>query len=158
MNKTFLNLDYKISVLIVSFFGIILGFLSNAFYVDSIIEMVLYVFRFLLFIGIYLLMFFIEKKNLEFKESLKRMSGYLLVSSILNVVFALFSLTHILVSVFLFMSGVLCLWVIVSFLLEIIYVYKINNNIKNIVNVNKKIGLILISPIIEKIEKGITND
>lgn len=158
MNKTIFNLDYKISIIIVSFLGILLGFLSNAFYVNGIIGLVIYLFKLILFSGIYVIFYFIEKNNKEFKLANKRMSGYLLISAILNIIFSIFSTAHLLSGFFLTLSGIVCFWLILSFISEIINVCLQNKIINKIINVNEKIGLAIANPIIKLIDSKITND
>ena len=147
MNKTIFNLDYKLSVIIVSVLGIIFAFLSNAFYVGGLMGFILYVFRFLLFIGVFLILNVIEKNNMEFKDSLKRMIGYLVISSSLNIIFSIFTTTHLLRGFFLICSGIVCFWLIVAFLLEIIKLYFNSKIVDSVLNVNKKIGLAVANPI-----------
>ena len=157
MNKTIFNLNYKTSIIIVSILGIILGFISNAFYVDGIVDFILYIFRFALFVGIYLIIYFLEKFK-DFKLSNARMMGYLMINCTFNIVFALFSITHILPSLFLTLSGIVCFWTIFSFVIEILAVCIKNKFIDKIFNFNKKIGLLISSPIVKLVDSKITND
>ena len=101
LNKTILNLNYKISLIIVSVLGMVFAFLSNAFYVEGLMGYILYVLRLILFSSVYFIMFLLEKNNKEFKNAAKRMLGYVGVSSLFNMTFAIFSTTHLLKGVFL---------------------------------------------------------
>lgn len=158
MNKTIFNLSYKTSVIAISVFGILLAFLSNAFYVDNFIEWILYIFRFLLFIAIYGVFYLLEKENKEFKETNKRIMGYLIANGILNITFAIFSLTHILQSLFLTLSGITCFILIHLFVVEILQLFLNNKIINTMFEIQKKIGLFLASPIVMFIDRKITND
>ena len=157
MNKTIFNLDYKKSIIIVSVLGVILGFLSNAFYVNGFIELIFYIFRFSLFAFIYVVLYMLEKNNLEFKMSNKRMVGYLIVSSLLNIIFSIFATAHLLTTIFLTLSGIVCFWVIASFIIEIINVCIDNNIISKILRINEKVSLIIANPIIKFIDSKVNN-
>lgn len=157
MNKTIFNLDYKISVIIISFLGVLFAFLSNAFYVGGLFGFILYLFRFCLFISVFLLIHLIERNNNEFKNGSKRMLGYVAISSLLNTIFAVFTTTHLLKGVFLTLSGIVCFWLIFSFVIEILKLYFNNKIIDKIFSINEKIGLVLANPIVNVFGK-ITND
>lgn len=156
MNKTIFNLDYKVSIIIVSVLGILIGFLSNGFYVNGVMSFIFYIFRFILFIGMYAIFYVIEKRNSEFKEANKRMIGYLIGSSILNIIFGVFVASNLLRGLFVTLSGVVCLWIIFSFVMEILAVCIDNKIISKIFDINKKIGSIA-NPIL-KVVDNITND
>lgn len=158
MNKTIFNLTYKNSLIAISILGVILAFLSNAFYVDNFIELILYIFRFALFISIYLIFYILEKNNEEFKLANKRVVGYLVVSGILNSVFAVFCLAHILPNLFLSLNGIICFILIYLFAMEIVGLFVNNNFVNKILNTHKKIGLFFASPIVKYVDKKITND
>ena len=158
MNKTIFNLNYNISIWIIGIMGIMFAFLSNAFYVEGILELLSYVLRFVLFIGIYLFLYLVEKNNSDFKETTKRMMGYLISSSTCNIVFSIFVTSHLLRGLFLTLSGIICFWLILVFVVEIIKLYKSNKLIKRFFEVNKKIGLAFANPIIKFIDSKITND
>ena len=150
MNKTIFNLNYKTSIIIVSILGIILGFLSNAFYINGVLGYIFYLFRLIVFVGIYGIMNFLEKNNEEFRIATKRMIGYLSVGGILNIIFALFATTHILRELFLTLSGVVCFWVILAFVVEILIVYiKENKVINRILKIDEKIGAITSQAIVK---------
>ena len=156
MNKTIFNLDYKLSVIIVSVLGILIGFLSNGFYINGVMSFIFYIFRFILFVGIYAIFYVIEKRNNDFKEANKRMIGYLMGSSILNIIFGIFIATNLLKGLFVTLSGIVCLWVIFSFIMEMLVACIDNKAITKIFDVNKKIGSIA-NPILKVID-DITND
>ena len=158
MNKTIFNLEYKKSILISAFMGIFFGFLSNVFYVNGIMETIFYILRFALFIGIYLFLFFVEKKNLEFKEANKRMCGYIVVNCICNTLFSIFVSAHLLPGVFLTFSAIVCFWLISAFFVEILILKSNNLFLKKVYFFNEKIGLKFASPIIKFISRKITND
>lgn len=158
MNKTIFNLDTKTSIIFVSALGILLGFLSNAFYVDGLMDLIFYVFRFILFVIIYAIFYVIEKKNDEFKQTNKRMIGYLAISSILNVIFSIFITSHILPSLFLTLSGVICFWLIITFTFEILHVCVNNKIINKTITVNEKIGSVVANPIVKLVDNISTND
>ena len=156
MNKTIFNLSYKSSIIIVSLLGIMFGFLSNAFYVNGVMDFILFAFRLILFLGVYLILFFIEKNNGEFKESTRRMLGYIGVSALLNIVCSIFVSTHLLSGLFITISGLVCFWEIMAFVIETLQLYFNNKFVGNLFMINKKIGLTLASPIIKLF--NITND
>lgn len=158
MNKTIFNLNTKISIIIISSLGILLGFLANAFYVVNFIDFVFYVFRAALFIGIYIILQILEKKNLEFKNTCKRMIGYLVLCYLANSICVLFSLTHIIKGVFLSASGIICFWTILVFVIEILKIYFDNKLLRKFTVINEKIGLAIANPIVKLIEDKATND
>lgn len=158
MNKTIFNLNYNISIIIMGIIGVVFAFLSNAFYVDGIIELLCYIFRFMLFIGIFLLIYLVEKNHIEFKETNKRMMGYLTISSLCNVLFSIFVTSHLLRGMFLTLSGIVCFWLILAFVIEVVSLYTDSNLVKKIFNFNKKIGLAFANPIVKFVDSKITND
>ena len=149
MNKTIFKLNYKNSIIIVSIVGIIFSFLSNAFYINGVMEFILYTFRLLLFLGIYLVLYFIEKDNIEFKESLKRIVGYMGATTLINLSCGVFVGTHLLSGLFIAISGIACLWLILAFVMEVLQFYIKNKFITNFYLANKKIGLTFANPIIK---------
>ena len=158
MNKTIFNLDVKVSIMIVSILGIILSFLSNGFYVNSVLNFVFYVFRCILFVTLFVVFYMSESNNLQFKDALKRMVGYLIITEGLNLVCSVFVVTHLLRGVFVTISGIVCFLLIFTFVIEILNIYFSNKFIKVIFNINEKIGLKISNPIISFIESKITND
>jgi len=148
MNKTIFNLNYKISIIIISILGILFAFLSNAFYVSGFLGFILYLFRLVLFIGVFLILHLSEKNNLEFKRTNKRMIGYLTINSLLNIVFAVFASAHLLRGVFLTFSGVICLWLIIAFVIEIARLYTNHKIVDKLLLINEKIGLVFANPIV----------
>ena len=158
MNKTIFNLNGKMSIIIVACLGILLGFLSNAYYVSDFLDFILYIFRGILFIGIYLAIYSLEKNDLGFKSTNKRMLGYLSCSYLLNTICALFAITHILSQLFLVISGIVCFWVILVFIFEVLCLYFENKWIVKINKFNEKIGLLFANPIVRLLEKKTTND
>jgi len=156
MNKTIFNLNYKISIIIISILGILFAFLSNAFYVSGFLGFILYLFRLVLFIGVFLILHLSEKNNLEFKRTNKRMIGYLTINSLLNIVFAVFASAHLLRGVFLTFSGVICLWLIIAFVIEIARLYTNHKIVDKLLLINEKIGLVFANPIVNVFNK-ITN-
>ena len=157
MNKTIFNLSYKISMIIFSLLGVLLGFLSNVYYVNGLSSFIFYLLRAVLFMGIYFGIYVLEK-NSDFKDSTRRMLGYLSVSYLVNMVCAIFSITHILGGVFLTISGLICFWLILAFVFELLVIYIDNRIINKIFNVNKKIGLAVAYPIVKLLSKKVTND
>lgn len=157
MNNTIFNLNHKMSIIIVSIIGILLGFLSNAFYIGGILSFIFYIFRCILFIGIFGVLYLLEKKNTQFKSANKRMMGYLGISAIFNVVFSIFVVTHLLGALFITLSGIVCFWVIFSFVIEILNVCLENSVITKILSVNEKIGLIVGNPIAKVLDNLTTN-
>ena len=142
---------------IVAIVGMIVGFISNLYYVSSIKSFIEYLVKLL---AANILLFFIycnERKNLEFKKITRRMTAYILTSSLINISFSFFVLTNILKMLFINLSGIVCFWLIISELSEIIKIYKDYKVINPISKFNKKIEL-FISPILEYVEKKITND
>ena len=158
MNKTIFNLNSKISIIIIACFGIVFSFMTNAFYVVNFWSFILYVFRFCLFVGIYLLLYLFEKQNLEFKQKCKIMGGYFLGNALVNICCALFSVTHILKEIFLLVSGIVCFWSILAFIVEIVILFVKGNLLNKISITHEKIGSILINPIVRIFEKKTTND
>ena len=156
MNKTIFNLDYKLSIIIISILGIVFAFLSNAFYISGFLEFILYIFRFILFIGVFLIFYILENNNMEFKNAITRMIGYLAINTVFNIVFAIFTTAHLLRGLFLTFSGIVCLWLIISFVIEITYLYTNNKIIEKILFINEKIGLVFSNPILKLFNK-ITN-
>lgn len=158
MNKTIFNLSYKASLTIMAILGVLFGFLSNAYYINGFLELIFYVFRFLMFIGVYLLIYLLEKGDENFKSFNKRMMGILVLSSIVNTIFAIFSSAHLLGGLFIVLSGVVCFILIMSFVIEIINVFHENKVFNIIVGLNKKIGNAFANPIVKSLEAKITND
>lgn len=158
MNKTIFKLDIKPSIIILASVGILLGFLSNIFYVNGAMDFIFYIFRLLLIIFVFSLFTILEKNNEEFKKASKRNLGYLALSSVLNIAFAIFKITHILPNLFLTLSGVICFWVIASFVLEILCVCIDNKSINKIICMNEKIGKAIANPIVKLVNNIITND
>ena len=158
MNKTIFNLTTKASILLIASFGILLGFLANAFYVNTFISYILYILRSALFVGVYVVIHFTEKKNKLFKDASKRMIGYLSMCYISNLLCALFSLTHILKEIFLTASGLVCFWTILVFVIEILYMFSNQKWVVKFQSFNEKIGLTFANPIVKIIENKTTND
>ena len=157
MNKTIFNFNLKISTILISSFGVLLGFLANAFYTNNFFGLIFFIIRSCLFVGIYLCVYFLEKNNFDFKNKCKRMVGYLIWCYLLNLLCSIFALTHILQGVFLTVSGVICFWTIASFILEILYLYFDKKWLSKIISVNEKIGLTIANPIVKIIETKTTN-
>ena len=93
----------------------------------------------------------------EFKDKMKYVFGDLVLLSSLNFICSIFTTAHILAYMFLTFSGIISLYVIVSFTMEILNLYFKNEVINKVISLNKKIGLAIANPIIKSIEK-ITND
>ena len=158
MNKTIFNFNYKISVIIVASLGILLGFLANAFYVNTFLSYIFYVFRSLLFVGIYIVLYLLEKKCIAFKDACKRMIGYLTICYTFNLLCTLFSLTHILKTIFLTVSGLVCFWTILVFLVELLNLFLKQKWLIKMQSVNEKIGLAIANPIVKLVQIKATND
>ena len=158
MNKTIFNLNSKISITIIACLGIILSFMANAFYVENFWNYILYIFRFFLFVGVYVLIYWLENQNIEFKKKCKIMAGYLVGNALVNICCAWFSVTHILKEIFLLISGLVFFWSIIAFSLEIVIIFVNSKWLNKIVYTHEKIGSILINPIVNIFEKKITND
>jgi len=158
MNKTIFQIDYKLSIIIVSLIGIIIGFISNGYMVNGLMPLLFYLIKMIVLCGLYLVFYLIENKNEEFKYKLKYMMGYLLVLNSFNLICIIFSLTHILSGLFLTLTSIVSLYIIVSFVLEILVLYFDNEIVDRIVNINKKIGQAVADPIVSFFDKKITND
>jgi hypothetical protein len=157
MNKTIFRIDYKISMIIVMVLGVVIGFVSNAYNVDGFMSLIFHFIKLIVLTFIYLGLYLIENKNIEFKDKLKYVFGDLVLLSSLNFICSIFTTAHILAYMFLTFSGVISLYVIVSFTMEILNLYFKNEVINKVISLNKKIGLAIANPIIKSIEK-ITND
>ncbi len=157
MNKTIFRLDYKISMLIVSVLGIVMGFITNAYGVNGIISFIFHLFKIFILTFLYLVLYFVENKNLDFKNKLKYMLGGILLLNASNLIFSIFTTTHILSGLFLTFSGVVSLYMVISFTLEIINLYYQNKFIDKMILFNKKIGTAVAEPIIS-LFKRTTND
>ena len=140
MNKTIFNLNVKVSTIIMSSIGIVFAFLSNAFYVKGVVGYILYLFRIVLFCGVFLCVYATEK-NEEFKETMKRIVGYFGINLIFNSIFALFSATHLLTFLFITLSSIICVYLIVSLVFEILNVILNKKYIYKIIKINEKITL-----------------
>ena len=158
MNKTIFQIDYKLSVIIISILGIIIGFVTSAYNVTGMPSFLLYFIKVTILSFLYLIFYLIENKNSDFKEKLKYILGNLLALNGLNITFAVFCAAHILPSLFLTLSGLISLHIIASFVLEIIALYFKNNVIEKIISFNKKIGTVVADPIVRFFDKKITND
>ena len=156
MNKTFLNLNYKNSLILLSSIGILFALLSNVYYVNGFLGVILYVLRFSLFILFFIAFYLLERYQVDFKEASKRMIGYLGVCAICNCICSIFVVTNLLKGLFLTCSGVVCLWCILSFVIEIFRVYKSHKFVEKWFQVNKKIGSFIANPILSVVSK-ITN-
>ena len=86
------------------------------------------------------------------------MLGNLLMLNGINVVFSVFCATHILPSLFLTLSGVISLYIITSFVLEVLSLYYKNEIVDKVISVNKKIGTAVADPIAKLFERKTTND
>lgn len=157
MNKTIFRIDYKISLIIIMALGVIIGFLSNAYNVNGFISLILHFIKLMILSFIYLGLYLIENKNKDFKDKLKYIFGDLILFNALNFICAIFTTTHILSYMFLTFSGIISLYMIISFSIEIINLYLKNEIINKVISLNKKIGLAIANPIIKAFEK-ITND
>jgi hypothetical protein len=158
MNKTIFQIDYKLSVMIISILGIIVGFISNGYGINGLGGLFMHLIKILMFVGIYLVFYLIENKNTTFKEKLKYMLGNIMIANAINFTFAIFSLTHILPYLFLTLSGIVSLYIIVSFIFEILSLYVDNKLINKLITVNKKIGNAIAEPITSFFDKKFTND
>lgn len=158
MNKTIFQIDYKLSIIIVSILGIVIGFVSNAYSVSGIVGLLFHFIKIIILTGLYLVFYLIENKNDSFKTTLKYMFGTIVVLNGFNLIFTIFSSTHILEHLFLTLSGVISLYIIISFVLEILSLYYKNEIADKIILFNKKIGTAVADPIISFFEKKITND
>lgn len=158
MNKTIFNLSDRFSIIIMGLFGIILGFLANAFYVNTFISYLLYILRAGLFLGAFIISYVLEKRSMIFKIACKRMLGYLLICYSFNLLCTLFSLTHILKEVFLTISGLVCFWTILVFALEILSIFFNQKWISKFQMINEKIGLAIANPIVRLIQNKTTSD
>ena len=158
MNKTIFQLDYKISMLIVSLVGIFVGFISNVYNVKGVLGFIFYLIELVLLTGLFFILYCIENKNKEFKNKVKYLFGDLALMSVLNIVFALFSITHIMQFLFITLSGIACLCIIYVFALEIVHLYLENKTVVKLVDFNKKIGDAIATPIVKLISKKTTND
>ncbi|MBR3891323.1 MAG: hypothetical protein IKJ30_04545 [Bacilli bacterium] len=157
MNKTIFQIDYKISVIIICVLGIISGFVSNAYTVNGVVSFIFHFIKIGVLTLIYLALYLIENKNKQFKEKLKYLFGDLAILNLMNIVFAIFISTHILPQLFLTMSGIISLYIVVSFSFEIVTLYYKNEIIGKITEFNKKIGNAIANPIVNLID-NITND
>ncbi len=157
MNKTIFQIDYKISVLIICVLGVIVGFVSNAYSVNGVVSFIFHFIKIGVLTLIYLALYLIENKNKQFKEKLKYLFGKLTILNLMNIIFAIFISTHILPQLFLTMSGIVSLYIVVSFCFEIVTLYYKNEIISKIIEFNKKIGNAIANPIVNLIE-NITND
>ena len=138
--KTFLNLNHKLSLIIVSIIGIVFAFLSNAYYVNGLINLALYVIRIIIFTLIFLFFYLFEKKDLEFKEFNKRGIGYLVINGTFNIICTIFVSTNLLRELFVTLSGIICLGLIICFILEIIKMYSQNKFIEKCFKVTSGIS------------------
>ncbi len=158
MNKTIFNLELKLSVIIVSILGIILSFLSNGFYVNGILNFIVYLLRCLLFVSLFIVFYVSENNNLQFKDTLKRMIGYLVIVEGLNIICSIFIVTHLLRGVFVTISGIVCFYLICAYVVEILKNCSNNKIVNAIFKINEKIGLTFANPIIKFIDTKITSD
>jgi hypothetical protein len=85
------------------------------------------------------------------------MLGGILLLNASNLIFSIFTTTHILSGLFLTFSGVVSLYMVISFTLEIINLYYQNKFIDKMILFNKKIGTAVAEPIIS-LFKRTTND
>ena len=69
---------------------------------------------------------------------------------------SIFVSTHLLSGLFITISGIVCFWEIMAFVIETLQLYFNNKFVRNLFVINKKIGLTLASPIIKLF--NITND
>lgn len=153
MNKTIFNLNLKMSVIILASLGVLFSVMSNAFYVDDFIGFILCLFRSVLIVGGYLGIYLLEKHNTEFKSITKRMFGYLGMCYVANQVCILFSLTHILKNTFLTISGLVCFYTIVMFVLELINIFYSKRLVKQMIVFNERKTLFLTNLLLELIER-----
>lgn len=157
MNKTIFQIDYKISVLIIAILGIIVGFVSNAYAVNGITSLIFHLIKVGVLTLVYLALYLIENKNNVFKEKLKYIFGDLVLFNFMNIIFSIFICAHILPQLFLTLSGIVSLYIVVSFCLEIVDLYYKNEIVTKVMNLNKKIGVAVANPIVNVIDKT-TND
>lgn len=157
MNKTIFQIDYKISVLIISILGIIVGLISNVYGVNGIVAFLLYFIKINVLTLIYLSLYLIENKCEPFKHKLKYIFGYLLILNASNLIFSILTSAHVLPQLFFALSGIVSLYVIISFVAEILDLYYKNEIVAKLISFNKKIGNAIANPIVNFIEK-ITND
>lgn len=156
MNNNILKLDNKKIIVFLSLVGIIIGFTLNVYFVNGIGKFFFYIMK-LIVINILSFVITIKlKNNHELEDSIHNISSYILLASILNFICSLFVISKILPTMFIFVSGIVCFWLIVSLCLEIVVQY--NEKIKRdrIYLLNKKIGL-MINPILKSIRDKITN-
>lgn len=158
MNKTIFQIDYRLSIIIVSLIGIIIGFISNGYMVNGFVPLLFYIIKITILCGLYLVFYLIENKNKEFKCKVKYMMGYLVLFNSFNLICVIFSLAHILDGLFMTLTSIISLYIIISFVLEILVLYFNNEIVEKIVNANKKIGLAVANPIVNFFDSKITND
>lgn len=157
MNKTIFQLDYKVSVIIVSILGIFIGFVSNAYNVNGGLAFVFHFVKLLLLTGAFFALYLLENKNKEFKDKLKYVVGDLFLLNAINLMFSIFVVTHIISPLFIILSGIVSLYVIFMFVMEIVNLYFENSTIGKVMNFNKKIGDAIATPITRMVNKS-TND
>ena len=86
MNKTILKLDLELSIMILSLISMLFSFLTNYVYITSVTSFLYMLIKSFIFIIVPLIVYILEKRNLEFKKIAGIYTSYFIISMIVTLI------------------------------------------------------------------------
>lgn len=86
MNKTILKLDLELSIMLLSIIAMFFSFLTSYTYISNFTSFIYVFVKSLVFIMVFLVMYILEKENLEFKRIAGIYTSYFIISMVITFI------------------------------------------------------------------------
>lgn len=86
MNKTILKLDLELSIMLLSIIAMFFSFLTSYTYINNFTSFIYVLVKSLVFIMVFLVMYILEKENLEFKRIAGIYTSYFIISMVITFI------------------------------------------------------------------------